>query len=122
MITAVSKMNKKTTLSNMREELEHCDVGRLPRAPQLNLPLPIAQRWAMRLPGEIEPRALLQRFPRIANNLARLWSDRQAIAGYVDELLIDRRGDRQGFPPDVHMELLNLKDFIDGRYGNFRPR
>jgi hypothetical protein len=58
---------------------------------------------------------LLQRFPRIANKLARLWGDEKSITDYLDHLLIDRRGKRQGFPPDVLNELLNLRDCIEGR-------
>ena len=44
---------------------------------------------------EIQPRALLQRCPRIASALARLWQDDVRVRLYLDELLVDRRGGRR---------------------------
>ena len=37
--------------------------------------------------------------------------------GYFDELLVDRRGGRQGFPKDVLRELLVLRSY----YERFHP-
>jgi hypothetical protein len=111
-------MTKRPVLPEVRDTTLQRDPRSLRRASQLNLPLPTAQRWASLLPGEIQPRALLERFPRVANKLARLWGDAESVADYLDQLLIDRRGKRQGFPPDVQNELLNLRDYIEGRYPN----
>jgi hypothetical protein len=60
---------------------------------------------------EMPPVALLQQFPRIANGLARMWGDKAALRQYLDELLIDRRGGRRGFPPEVHHELMMLREW-----------
>jgi hypothetical protein len=59
----------------------------------------------------LEARALLQsidnrflpihlacRFPRVLNQIARLWNRPARLDDYFDDLLIDRRGGRQGFP------------------------
>lgn len=97
------------------------DPRRLRQASQFNLPLPTARRWVALLPGEIQPRALLRTYPRIANIMAALWGNRESFEKYLNDLLIDQRGNRQGFPPDVHIELLNLRDYIEGRYGNLPP-
>jgi hypothetical protein len=115
-------MTRRPVLPEVHDTALERDPRSLRRASQLNLPLPTAQRWVSLLPGEIQPRGLLQRFPRIANKLARLWGDGEAVADYLDHLLVDERGKRQGFPPDVHNELLNLRDYIEGRYPNLSRR
>lgn len=76
--------------------------------------LPIAERWSAALPTTVRPDALIERFPRIANLLALQWSDANARAAYFDELLVDRRGHRQGFPPPVLDELLRLRNHSFG--------
>ncbi|MEP6677941.1 MAG: hypothetical protein ABJB78_01490 [Betaproteobacteria bacterium] len=72
--------------------------------------LPIAQRWSASLPIGLRPRALLALYPRVANLIALQWNDSLARAAYFDELLIDRRGRRVGFPAAVHAEILRLRD------------
>ncbi len=86
------------------------------RAQPLNLALPATLKWIETLPPEIQPFAVLRDYPRIANALARFWSDTLAFTTYLDSLLVDRRSGRRGFPGDVHNELLSLRDYIDGRY------
>jgi hypothetical protein len=61
---------------------------------------------------------LVRQFPRIANVVARAWNDATEIQAVLDDLLIDRRGGRQGFPLDVTEELLVLRDYYQGRYPN----
>lgn len=77
----------------------------------LDQQLPATARWVATLPSEIQPLALLQRFPRIANDLARVWHDDTELQLHLDELLTDRRGGRQGFPPEIHQELLMLREY-----------
>ena len=71
--------------------------------------------------GEVQPRALLQRLPRIANALARLWQDDVRLRFYLDDLLVDRRGGRHGFPPEILNELLVLREYCEGRYPEAPP-
>jgi hypothetical protein len=86
------------------------------RLQPLNQEVPATARWAATLPDEVRPRTLLQRLPRIANALARLWPDRVALRQYFDELLVDRRGRRRGFSPEILNELQILRDYHEGRY------
>jgi hypothetical protein len=87
------------------------------RLQPLNQQLPAAARWAARLPVEVQPLALLQRLPRIANALARLWQDNIGLRLHLDDLLVDRRG----VPPEIHNELLVLREYCEGRYPGALP-
>jgi hypothetical protein len=51
--------------------------------------------------------AIELRFPRIARELAARWNGPD-IDAYLDSLLIDTRGNRMGFPPDVLEEIMFL--------------
>ncbi len=53
-------------------------------------------------------------YPRIANSLAVMWGDTEGLRAYFDELFIDRRGGRRGFPPDVLNDLRVLRYFLAG--------
>lgn len=79
------------------------------KAEPANVLLPTTRRWANELPTGIEPQALLRRFPRIANRLANAWTDPSACRLIFEDLLVDRRPGRQGFPPDVLHDLLRLR-------------
>ena len=86
------------------------------RREAFNQPLPATFRWAESFPEGVRPVALLQRFPRIANLLARIWSDEARLRSQLEGLLVDPRSGRRGFPPDVHNELLTLRELAEGRY------
>jgi tankyrase len=47
-------------------------------------------------------------FPHVVDKLAAAWDDPERLREVFDELLIDRRGGRQGFPAQVLQELLAL--------------
>jgi hypothetical protein len=64
--------------------------------------------WLLRLAPAARPTHLADAMPRIANALADRWSDTPAAAAYVGDLLIDRRGGRKGFPPEIKGELVML--------------
>ena len=69
--------------------------------------------WASTLPVEAQPRSLMYKFPRIANLLAAMWPDPNSLRRYMDDLLVDKRGNRQGFPVDVLKELFELRAYYD---------
>lgn len=69
--------------------------------------------WASTLPIEIQPRSLLYKFPRIANLLAAMWPDPNSFRRYIDDLLVDKRGSRQGFPVEILRELFELRAYYD---------
>ncbi len=67
--------------------------------------------WMAGLPEDLRPLVLAWRFPRIANSIADLWRRVARCAEYLDTLVVDRRGGRTGFPPDVEQELVTLRAF-----------
>ena len=69
--------------------------------------------WASGLPGEVRPAILMAKFPRVANLVAVLWKDPDSWRRYVDDLLVDKRGNRQGFPLDVLREIFELRGYYD---------
>ena len=69
--------------------------------------------WCSLLPPTLQPHALCERFPRIANGLAAGWADRDGTMRYFDDLLTDKRGGRKGFPAEVLEELQSLKAYFE---------
>jgi hypothetical protein len=51
--------------------------------------------------------AIEKHFPRIASEIVTRWADKDGD-NYIDNLLLDDRGDRMGFPSDVLNELMFL--------------
>ncbi len=54
---------------------------------------------------------LARKFPRIANSIAQLWRRVARCEEYLDSLVVDQRGDRSGFPPNVAQELTALRNY-----------
>jgi len=48
--------------------------------------------------------------------LALACNDPQAIRDVLNDVLIDRRGGRRGFPPSVLSELLKFRSMVSGGY------
>jgi hypothetical protein len=67
--------------------------------------------WLRRIPGRLQPKQLCRFYPRVANRLARCWHDTVAFETLVQDLLVDRRGGRAGFPPRIVVELQVLRQF-----------
>jgi len=61
--------------------------------------------WVLALPPELRPRALCERYPRVANMIAAAWSRADARALVLHGLLTDTRGGRKGFPVNVQREI-----------------
>lgn len=72
-----------------------------------------ARHWLEKLPENVRPNAVVEQFPRIANQLSSLWKHPDELLEYIDELLVDRRGKRAGFPMEVAMELASIKDYYE---------
>ena len=62
------------------------------------------------LEAEVRPKQLATSFPRIVNRMASLWKSPRQMDRYFEDLLTDTRGNRQGFPLGILMELTTLKD------------
>lgn len=69
-------------------------------------------KWLASLPKEARPNALARQYPRIVNRVAEIWKRPLQCERYLDELMLDMRGDRQGFPPGVAAEVAALKTYF----------
>ena len=58
-------------------------------------------------------------FPRIHQNLVTLWGTGPG-EDYLDGLIMDDRGNRQGFPPEVLRALLVLQRIHFQTFGTFK--
>jgi hypothetical protein len=65
-------------------------------------------KWIASLPRNVQPRQLALQFPRVANKLAQVWGQTSACERLLDELMVDNRGKRQGFPVQVASEIMAL--------------
>jgi hypothetical protein len=84
-------------------------VAPLSRAPRVTLTLP-AHRLVIALHRSGLPvPTLAKRFPHVVNRLAACWAVPLDVIDLLDELLVDRRGGRRGFPADTLAELLALR-------------
>lgn len=83
---------------------------------KLELVLGATIKWARAIPSELRPRALVIKYPRIANALADAWSQPKLFNMLLCQLMLDDRGSRQGFPFDVLQDLANLRVYFDSRY------
>ena len=68
------------------------------------------QEWLDVLPRRVQPYALCKLYPRVANLIAAKWADTEALRAYFDELLVDRRRGRRGFPLEVLNDLCVLRE------------
>jgi hypothetical protein len=74
-----------------------------------------ATQWFLALPRELRPAELMRRYPRIANRLCEQWSDASASLQLLEELVLDRRGGRLGFPRPVVIKLQALQEHLQRR-------
>jgi len=70
-----------------------------------------AIRLLEQLPPTLRLVALRGQFPRILNRLADAWHSPRAFDALTRSLLIDDRGQRQGFPFEVVTELTELREY-----------
>lgn len=67
--------------------------------------------WLLGLPAQVRPTQTAERYPRVANRIAQAWLNSQRCDETLKELLLDHRGGRRGFPPEVQRELRALKQY-----------
>ena len=78
-----------------------------------------ADQYLRSLPGLTYPQALVDRFPRIANQIVSLKNDKRQLRAYFESLLNDTRGGRQGFPFNVLMNIQDLREAMLGEATGF---
>jgi hypothetical protein len=76
--------------------------------------------WMAKLPQDVRPVNLARRFPRIANSIAELWPRSARCEEYLFTLVVDLRGDRTGFPPEVAQELTALRCHFNELHSRIR--
>ena len=64
--------------------------------------------WLNALPKGVRRVHLQNQFPRIANDICRLWPDVASLDSYFAEKELSPRPDRRGFPPLIKEELLAM--------------
>ena len=55
--------------------------------------------------------SLEEHFPRLASEILAFWGTPTCFE-QLENLLVDKRGDRQGFPPDVYSDLSMLLTLV----------
>jgi hypothetical protein len=81
---------------------------------------PEGQALLSSLEEAIRPSELAARYPRIVNKIARDWRQPTQLDRYFQDLLMDTRGNRQGFPLKIVMELSTLREHYTGMSGSAR--
>lgn len=81
---------------------------------------PEAQAMLSSLDEPVRPKELAARYPRIVNQIARQWRTPTQMDRYFQDLLMDTRGNRQGFPLKIVMELSTLREHYTGMSGSAR--
>jgi len=64
--------------------------------------------WLRSIPNGLHPKQLCRHYPRIANRIAKHWVDVQTVDRLLLDLMVDRRGNRMGFPPRIRQEIDRL--------------
>lgn len=57
---------------------------------------------------DLYPHELEAQFPRLIDTIADAWASPARATAVFDDLLVDRRGGRQGFPPAIAREIYRL--------------
>lgn len=70
-------------------------------------------RWLDNLPVAVRPKSLPVDIPRIANSICERWNKPKSCLEYLEDLVIDHRGNRKGFPGNNAIEIATLKDFFE---------
>lgn len=70
-----------------------------------------AQRLFASLPYAYRLSITRQRFPHVLNRIAAEWEAPRRFLQLMDELLLDQRGNRQGFPFESVLELTNFREY-----------
>lgn len=67
--------------------------------------------WMADMPESVRPKQLALRYARLANRLCQAWKEPLKCEKFLDDLMMDRRGGRKGFPLQVANELATLRDY-----------
>ncbi len=99
---------KESTQSFVDAEAAGHTWERRPPSPDDDRVLGHTWNWLNALPKGVRPVYLPTDFPRISNDLSRLWPDTAALDLYFEDKEFSPRPDRRGFPPLIKEELLAI--------------
>jgi hypothetical protein len=68
-------------------------------------------KWLATLPVHLRQMNTARQYPRIVNRMGDLWSHCEYTRLHFQSLLIDRRSERQGLPPEVIQEIIALQTY-----------
>ncbi len=68
--------------------------------------------WMLRLPTRLQPHHLADQYPRLANQIAAAWGDRERCLRALHGLLHDDRAGRRGLPQDLRREVEALQQHL----------
>lgn len=54
------------------------------------------------------PKGLEVKYPRVLQSIVSKWDSPRELEAYLNELVVDQRGNRAGFPPEILQEILFL--------------
>lgn len=86
---------------------------RKPEDPESKILSADALVWLRRVPAQFRPVCLSRRYPRIVNKMSEVWGNVSKAQDYFDDLMLDRRGGRQGFPLEIVMEISDLRTYYE---------
>lgn len=82
-----------------------------------------ARTFLSALPPELRLDATREHFPHVLNLLAADWEMPSRFVARLDTLLMDQRGQREGFPFETISELAALREYyLDAVHPEMRPR
>lgn len=76
----------------------------------MNLKIAVPKaRPAPQVPAEVasDVGLIIEKYPRIGERILLLWGSSE-LQNYLNNLILDERGDRQGFPPTVASAILRI--------------
>ena len=85
-------------------------VQRAPEKPEDRILSLEALAWFDSLPQGVRPHNLAQRYPQICNRIVDRWKYPDLMIHFFDDLLLDSRVGRQGFPMMIAIEIARLKE------------
>ncbi|MCL4746725.1 MAG: hypothetical protein KJZ83_15140 [Burkholderiaceae bacterium] len=104
----MAELIKRVTRSSRETPQSVPSSLRAARAPKID---DVAVELLESLPPALRLVGLRGQFPRILNRIAQAWPEPRSFAKLIDSLLIDDRGNREGFPFEVIKEITELRRY-----------
>ncbi|WP_052135226.1 hypothetical protein [Collimonas arenae] len=101
----------------VRRDVPDWEFLRRPQAHKDQDLLESTYQWYAKLPADIKPWELARYFPRVTNELAAIWARPTMCEQFLDQLLLDNRGNRKGFPEKVIREIMVLQHYLHAQAG-----